>query len=122
MSRTTQNMLFPPGPTNSGDDFGDYKPLAHGRPPSTSHDAVKKLNDSGQRQSQNVIALSWVRANPNKTADELMSLCRYSGCPFGNAQDLRKRLNDLLVRGLARQTGQRECAVRGNQQNTWEAV
>jgi hypothetical protein len=110
-----------------GEPLGAYgrrsNPIAHNHDPAPSHEAARRLVESGRRAAHQRIVLEMVRRCPRRTAIELWAAATPpERAELKEPQEVRRRMTDLKAAGLVREAGQRRCEVRGTTQTTWEAV
>ena len=79
----------------------------------SSRRAEVEITSSGQRRGMAEVAFALLRSHPGRTACELEELAG-----LRNGQ-IRKRLNDLLSAGRAKQGVARRCAVTGKTAREW---
>lgn len=84
--------------------------------PVTSHLSAQELTSSGQRARMVAIAYDAVKNNPGLTAAELERKCGYTDGA------IRKRLNDLRSKSMARTGAARTCSITGRSAQTWWAA
>ena len=90
----------------------DGHTLSRRTDPETSHEAARSL-PLGDRMT---FALSILTLRPGSTASEL------DAATLAPSGTVRKRLNDLRKRGLAKTDGTRTCRVTGKRAQVWRPV
>jgi len=90
-------------------------PASRRTDPSTSYDAERCHNRSGERIRQQEIALQLVRLYPSRTSDELAE--------FGslNRYQLARRLPELVTAGAVEKGEPRKSFKTGRKALTWNA-
>ena len=92
----------------------DANRLARTEHPDTSHDAAEEV--AGTLGSRCMQALQVLTRHPGSTARELDYFVG------SNDGAVRKRLNDLRIRRLAKTIGKRKCRVTGRAALVWDVV
>ena len=95
-------------------------PAAHTHDPATSHEAARRVTDSGRRGHHADIVFGLVSLNPGKTAVELWQCAGPEiQSRLREKQEVRRRLTDLLATGRIRRGEPRICVISGTRQVTW---
>ena len=89
----------------------EYRRLARTSHPDTSHEAAKEV--AGKLGGTSRFAFLWLRRYPGNTASELEYKATISD------GRIRKRLNDLRLKGRAYKGEKRKCRVTGRMAYTW---
>lgn len=87
--------------------------LVHKLDPVTSTEAIAGLTASGMRSVHMQIVFNAVKANPGRTACELIDIAGL------DEYQIRRRLTDLKNRGDVRQADKRACNVKRTAMVTW---
>lgn len=91
----------------------EENPIARTSDPVTSHDAAAQVTDGGERQRMMRVAADGLLLWPGLTAKELEAKLGYSDGA------IRKRLNDLRLKGEAHTGPARKCTLTGKLAMTW---
>lgn len=111
---TEQANLFEPA---SGIQKALESPIAANADPDTSHEAARKITDSGKREGQLMGVLALVKRYPLCTSMELAIRSRTY-----DRYILARRLPELASGGLVLRRTPRQCTVSGLRAITWEAA
>lgn len=91
-------------------------PAARSTDPETSHEAARRVTESGVRQGHAERVLAAVRAHPGMTSRELAG-------PTGlERHEVARRLADLANAGLVEQQDARPCSVGRGRAVTWRVI
>ncbi len=93
-----------------------WPPASAAADPSTSHEAEKRITNSGARQTQAERVLDAVRRFPLHTSAEL------AGKVNLNRWQVARRLPDLQHQGKVRQAGKRICGATGAMSVMWDVT
>jgi predicted HTH transcriptional regulator len=88
--------------------------LARNTDPSTSHEAVERIEASGKRATHKESLLKAVQAVPRQTSAEYANLVGLE------RHEAARRLADLKNDGLVEQVDKRVCVVRGTKAMIWD--
>lgn len=97
-------------------------PIARRSDPDTSKRGALRKTESGSRDSDQRLLLSFYRRYPNSTAMEIAQLMVDRGIDWlSSYQVASKRTSDLAEKGEIRESGRRKCRKTGSEARTWRA-
>ena len=94
-------------------------PAARAKDPASSHEAAKRMKDSGQAQAQAARIFQFLQSRhreefTSREIAEALGMCRYA---------VARRVPDLRKLGkVARDAAGRECRIAGKKAVTWRAA